>query len=167
MSDSMANFIPDSSSDTTAPDDVANFNATPGFGQIALSWTNPTDTDFACVMIRYRTDGTNPQDKDDGWLIPNGNDGKIAGSPSQNMSYVHSNLDSEKHYFYSAFTYDTSNNYSQTAHADAQPLPLPSHDPVIENFTADPTTLNNPGETTTFNVSATDPDGDSLHHRFR
>ena len=47
--------------DTTAPGDVANFNATPGPAQITLTWTNPTDTDFAGVMIRYRTDGTNPQ----------------------------------------------------------------------------------------------------------
>jgi len=51
-------------------------------------------------------------------------------------------------------------NYSQTAHADAQPLS--PNAPVIQSFTANPTTLNNSGETTTFNVSATDPDGDPL-----
>jgi hypothetical protein len=148
--------------DTTPPGDVSGFTATPGSGQITLTWTNPTDTDFAGAMIRYRTDGTYPQDKDDGSPIPNGNDGKISGSPNQNMSYVHTNLDPTTHYYYSAFSYDTSNNYSQTAHADAQPLPPSNHDPVIESFTAIPSSLNNPGETTTFNVSATDPDGDSL-----
>ena len=147
--------------DTTPPGDVTSFTATSGPGQITLTWTNPTDTDFAGVMLRYRTDGTYPQNKDDGSPIPNGNGGKIAGSPGQNMSYVHTNLDPETHYYYSAFSYDTSNNYSQTAHADAQPLSS-NNAPVIENFTANPTTLNNPGETTTFNVSATDPDGDSL-----
>jgi len=77
------------------------------------------------------------------------------------MSYVHSNLDPTKHYYYSAFSYDTSDNYSQTAYADAQPLP-PNRSPEIVSFTATPSTLNNPGETTTFNVSATDPDGDPL-----
>ena len=112
-------------------------------------------------MIRYRTDGTNPQNKDDGSPIPNGNDGKIAGSPGQNMSYVHTNLDPTKHYYYSAFSYDISNNYSQTAYADAQPL-SPNNAPVIQSFTGVPSSLNNPGESTTFNVSATDPDGDSL-----
>jgi hypothetical protein len=112
-------------------------------------------------MVRYSTDGTNPQNKYDGSPIPNGNDGKIAGSPDQNMSYVHTNLDSATHYYYSAFSYDTSNNYSQTAYADAQPLP-PNNAPVIQSFTGVPSSLNNPGETTTFNVSATDPDGDSL-----
>ena len=38
-----------------------------------------------------------------------------------------------------------------------QPPVIPS-----QGFTATPPSLNNPGETTTFNVSATDPDGDSL-----
>ena len=103
----------------------------------------------------------NPQNKYDGSSIPNGNDRKIAGSPGQNMSYVHTNLDPTKHYYYSAFSYDISNNYSQTAYADAQPL-SPNNAPVIQSFTATPSSLNNPGETTTFNVSATDPDGDAL-----
>ena len=111
-------------------------------------------------MIRYRTDGTNPQNKYDGSPIPNGNDGKIAGLPGQNMSYIHTNLDLTKHYYYSVFTYDTSNNYSQTAYADAQPFS--PNAPVIQSFTGVPSSLNNPGETINFNVSATDPDGDSL-----
>jgi hypothetical protein len=34
--------------------------------------------------------------------------------------------------------------------------------PTINSFTGVPSSLNNPGETTTFNVSATDPDGDAL-----
>jgi hypothetical protein len=34
--------------------------------------------------------------------------------------------------------------------------------PTINSFTSTPSSLNNPGETTTFNVSATDPDGDAL-----
>jgi PKD repeat protein len=70
-------------------------------------------------------------------------------------------INPDKHYHYSAFSYDTSNNYSQTAYADAQPL-SPNNAPVIQSFTSTPSGLNNPGETTTFNVSATDPDGDSL-----
>ena len=77
------------------------------------------DSDFAGVMIRFRTDGTYPQNTTDGSPIPNGNDGKIAGSPGQSMSYVHTSLDATKPYNYSAFSYDTSNNYSQTAHAFA------------------------------------------------
>ena len=151
-----------SGDDTTAPGDVSGFTATsgPDHNQITLAWTNPMDSDFAGVMIRYRTDGTYPQTKSDGLPVPYCNDGKIAGSPGQSMSYIYTNLDSTRHYYYSAFSYDTSNNYSQTAHADAQPLS--PNAPVIQSFTAIPSSLNNPGESTTFNVSATDPDGDSL-----
>jgi hypothetical protein len=50
---------------------------------------------------------------------------------------------------------------ARTAHADAQAL-SPNNAPVIQSFTGVPSSLNNPGETTTFNVSATDPDGDAL-----
>ena len=53
------------------------------------------------------------------------------------------------------------NQRPKTAYADAQPL-SPNNAPVIQSFTGVPSSLNNPGETITFNVSATDPDGDSL-----
>ena len=43
--------------------------------------------------------------------------------------------------------------------ADTTPV---NASPTINSFTAEPSPLNNPGETTTFNVSTTDPDGDSL-----
>ncbi len=147
--------------DVTPPGDVANLQAVPGPGKITFSWTNPTDSDFAGVMIRYRTDGTYPQDTNDGYAVPNGNNGKITGNPGQNMSYVHDNLDPTKHYYYSFFTYDTSGNYSHTAHVDVQPLPT-NHDPVINSFVVSPTSLNNPYETATFTASATDQDGDTL-----
>jgi hypothetical protein len=77
------------------------------------------------------------------------------------MSYVHTNLDPTKHYYYSAFSYDTSNNYSQTAYADAQPLSA-NNAPVIQSFAGVLSSLNNPGETTTFNISANRSGGDSL-----
>jgi hypothetical protein len=147
--------------DTTAPGDVIDFNGVSGHDQITLGWTNPTDSDFAGVMIRFRND-TYPQNTSDGLPIPNGNNGKIAGSPGQSMSYVHSNLDSTKSYYYSAFSYDTFNNYSQTAHVFAQPLPPDPNAPVINSFSATPSSLNNPGGATTFNCSATDPNGDPL-----
>jgi hypothetical protein len=148
--------------DSTPPGDVTDFSAVSGPDQITLGWTNPADSDFAGVMIRYRTEGTFPQNTADGFPIPIGNDGKIAGSPGLRMSYVHTNLDLTKSYHYSAFSYDKSNNFSQTAHAFAQPLSSDPDAPVISSFTATPSSLNNPGETTTFNCSATDPDGDTL-----
>ena len=85
--------------DTTAPCDVSGFTATSGPGQITLTWTNPMDTDFAGVMIRYRTDGTSPLNKDDGLPIPNGNDGKIPGQLNAPGSHVHTGLDSDLTYY--------------------------------------------------------------------
>ena len=43
--------------DSTAPGLVSSFTATPGNGQNVLTWTNPTDSDFAGVRIRYSTTG--------------------------------------------------------------------------------------------------------------
>jgi PKD repeat protein len=109
--------------DTIPPGDVSGFTATAGAGQVSLSWTNPTDSDFAGVMIRYRTDGTYPTNYTDGTAVPNGNGGKIPGQPNASGSYVHTGLDYNLTYYYSAFSYDTSGNYSDTAHASAKPLP--------------------------------------------
>ena len=112
-----------SNPDTTPPGDVTNASITRGPGKITLSWTNPTDSDFAGVMIRFRTDGAHPQSPSDGQPIPNGNNGRIPGNPGDSMSYEHNNLDPNLHYYYAIFTYDTSGNYSHTVFLDAQPLP--------------------------------------------
>ena len=52
--------------------------------------------------------------------------------------------------------------YGARLHAIASIYIVDGKVPPTIRFTADPAMLNNPGETTTFNVSATDPDGDSL-----
>ncbi len=103
-------------------ENVTNLQATLGHEKVTFTWTNPTDSDFARVMIRFRTDGT---------TVPNGNGGEIAGSPGQTGSYVHHNLDPTKRYYYSFFIYDTSGNYSHTVHIMVQQLAA-NHDPVIE-----------------------------------
>ena len=60
------------------------------------------------------------------------------------------------------------NSYGESGNSNevkwpSGPLPPPDNvPPTINSFTCTPSTLNNPGESTTFNVSATDPDGDSL-----
>lgn len=43
--------------DNTAPAEVTNLSATPGDGQIALTWTDPTDNDFTKVLITYTPGG--------------------------------------------------------------------------------------------------------------
>jgi Calx-beta domain/IPT/TIG domain/Cohesin domain len=102
--------------ETLPPGDVKNFTALPGNGQVTLSWTNPSDTDFSGVLIRYRTDGIFPVNKDNGTLVLN-----RPGLPNANESFLQSGLTNGTTYYYSAFTYDTSQNYSMTAHAQASP----------------------------------------------
>ncbi len=152
------------SQDTTPPGYITDLQATPRPEKVTFTWTNPTDDDFAGVMIRFRTDGTYPQDMNDGNAVPNGNDGKIAGSPGESGSYLHDNLDPTKKYYYSFFAYDTSGNYSHPVHIVVQPLAT-NHAPVISSFTVSPTSISNPYETATFTASATDPDGDTLTYK--
>jgi hypothetical protein len=106
-------------SDTTPPGDVQNFTALPGNSQVSLSWTNPSDSDFKGVMIRYRTDGVFPANKSDGILLVDRNE-----SPGSSDSFLHSGLKNGTTYSYSAFSYDGSQNYSTTAHAQATPNAL-------------------------------------------
>jgi len=159
-----SNEVAWTAADTTPPGDITDLQAAPGPAKVTFTWTNPTDDDFAGVMIRFRTDGTYPQDVNDGNAVPNGNNGKITGSPGESGSYLHDNLDPTKRYYYSFFTYDTSGNYSHTVHIMVQPLAT-NHAPVISSFTVSPTSINNPYETATFTASATDPDGDTLTYQ--
>jgi hypothetical protein len=46
--------------DTQPPGSVGQVLAVPGGGNVQLSWTNPSDADFAGVMITERTTGTKP-----------------------------------------------------------------------------------------------------------
>ena len=104
-----------STRDTTPPGDITNFTATAGDSQVTLSWTNPPDPDFAGVMIRFRTD-TWPTNYNDGQLVCN-----KAGSPGSSDNFVHTGLKNGTTYYYAAFTYDTSGNYSRTAKVSATP----------------------------------------------
>jgi len=107
------------SPDTTPPNDVTNFTAIPSNGRVSLSWTNPTDTDFKGVMVRYRTDGTHPTSKTDGVLATDRTG--VAGAKDY---FDHLSLTNGVTYYYSAFTYDATLNYSSTAHTQATPVSL-------------------------------------------
>ena len=103
--------------DTTPPNDVTNFTAIPGNGRVSLSWTNPADADFKGVMLRYRTDGLYPTSKTDGILAFD-----RLGVTGATEHFDHLSLLNGITYHYSAFTYDTVLNYSNTAHTQATPL---------------------------------------------
>jgi hypothetical protein len=112
-------FTTKSPTDTTPPKDVTSFTATASNGRVSLSWTNPTDADFKGVLLLYRTDGTYPTGKTDGVLAAD-----RTGVPGATDYFDHLSLTNGVTYYYSAFTYDTTLNYSSTAHTQATPISL-------------------------------------------
>lgn len=104
--------------DHTAPASATNFTATAYRNQINLSWTNPTDSDFAGSMIRYRTD-TYPTSPTDGILVCN-----KPNSPGSTDSFAHTDLLKLTTHYYSIFPYDRVTNYASPAQ-DSASLPIP------------------------------------------
>ncbi|MBI5071519.1 hypothetical protein HZB93_01305 [Candidatus Falkowbacteria bacterium] len=98
--------------DITPPTNVSDFLATvTPEKQIMLTWVNPTDPDFAGVLIRRSFTGY-PADPTDGDLVFNG----LADS------FLDTNItpaDYNRPIYYTAFAYDTSGNYAGGAIAQA------------------------------------------------
>ena len=115
-------FVPsEEDPDNVPPPDVSNFTDSAGDVSINLTWTNPTDFDFAGTMIRYSTESY-PLTRNDGIAVPNDNDGKFF-KPIDN--FLHSGLQNHTRYYYSSFACDEVPNYSEAAHASATPTPTP------------------------------------------
>ncbi len=97
--------------DTASPDEVSNFIAIGGDRQISLSWTNPTNEDFAGIKI-IRKSADNP----DGITVYTG----------IGVSYIDTNnLLNEIPYYYKAFSYDEDQNYSSGVWVYTTPILLP------------------------------------------
>ena len=98
--------------DRTPPTNVSNFLATATSDQkIMLTWVNPTNPDFAGVLIRRSLTGY-PVDPTDGDLVFDG----LADS------FLDTNItpaDYNRPIYYTAFAYDTSGNYAGGAIAQA------------------------------------------------
>ncbi len=101
------------SADTTAPADVEDFTANGAAASVVLSWTNPSDSDFAGVRIRFRTDDF-PSDINDGELL-----GDISGGPGAAMKMTHDGLAENVTYYYLAASYDGNGNFQTTVFASA------------------------------------------------
>jgi len=102
--------------DSAVPTDPMVLGAIPGDGQVALSWTNPTDVDFAGTMIRYRTDGTYPINNSDGIEVCN-----KTTFPGTSDTHTLTGLSNGTTCYFSAFTYDKDGNYSKAAQISATP----------------------------------------------
>ncbi len=107
--------------DTTAPNNVSNFEAIPENQQIVLQWQNPADSDFKIVRI-IRSEEFYPQNPWEGKLI----------YESSNSSFVDINLTNGKRYYYTAFSYDFAGNFSSGAVVSA--VPIAGEIPPIEEI---------------------------------
>ncbi len=104
--------------DTQAPDRVTNFMAIGMDGGVYLRWTNPSQPDFAGVMIRCKADGA-PTSPTDGELVC-----EVPGWADEHGYFIHQGLESGVTYHYAAFAYDGKPNYSAPATASAAPQAL-------------------------------------------
>ncbi len=87
--------------DTYPPNPVANLKAQPGDGVVNLTWSNPTNSDFSNVKILRKTGGWSTNEND-GTVVYNNN-----GTSHADNTVVNGTT-----YFYSAYAYDTANNYA-------------------------------------------------------
>ena len=83
------------------PAQVTGLTATPGDGRITLSWTNPTDIDFARVRVVYREDS-----------FPGGHDDGTEAYSGLLTSFTHEGLEDGVVYYYMVYACDHASNYS-------------------------------------------------------
>ena len=115
--------------DTSAPAPSPSFTAAAGNGQVSLAWTNPSDSDFAHVLIRYDL-STHPAGPTDGSPVENGGGGEFAGLPGSDSSFIHTGLTDSVTYYYSAFAFDQTGNGSAAIEAEATPADTEPPGPV-------------------------------------
>jgi hypothetical protein len=107
--------------DTMPPATVSSLQAVAGDEQVHLSWVNPGDQDFAKTVIRYSTSGY-PGTPVQGTAVENGFGGVFEGEPGATDSFTHEGLTNGTTYFYTAFAFDSSSNYSSGVITSATPF---------------------------------------------
>jgi len=89
--------------DKVPPHNITNFTCVTGDNKIILYWQNPTDPDWTGTIIRRKINSFPSNPTNDGLLIYNGT----------GISFVDTNVINGTNYFYTAFAYDRSFNYSK------------------------------------------------------
>lgn len=102
--------------DVTPPAAPTAFVATGSNQSNALTWTNPSSSDLARVIIRVRTDGVTPVSPVDGTAVLN-----QAATPSSAGNYLHTGLVNGTAYRYAIFAVDAVGNVSTKATATGTP----------------------------------------------
>lgn len=113
---------PSSSVDSIPLEDLTEFVATPGDGEVFLEWTAEGNSDLAGVLILSRDDGTFP-------AFPDEVDESTEESPDTVVVYdgtgnvvLDVGLLNGTTRYYTAFTYDNVSNYSSGVTASATPV---------------------------------------------
>ncbi|MDD2731998.1 MAG: hypothetical protein PHI53_02265 [Candidatus Pacebacteria bacterium] len=97
--------------DDIPPANIDNFTAVPSDRAITLNWNNPLDPDFSGVVI-VRSDKFYPSEISEGEKIYDG----------IGTSFKDQGLENGIRYYYTAFSYDSSGNYSSGAIVSEVPL---------------------------------------------
>jgi hypothetical protein len=120
--------------DTTPPDTLLSFSATPLDESVFMEWYVPMDPDLSGTLIMYKTSGF-PTGPEDGTPVENGASGEFPVGGGQ--SYTHTGLENGTTYYYAAFDYDASGNYSAALTDSATPFDGLAPGPV-SSFAAEP-----------------------------
>ena len=104
--------------DTTPPANVSDFKAFPSDKQITLTWEVPSDLDFEAVRI-VRSERFYPSDPWDGILVYD----------DKGTSLIDTGLKNGVRYYYTAFSYDKTGNYSSGAIVSG--VPWSEEEPII------------------------------------
>jgi hypothetical protein len=121
--------------DLTPPAEVSAFSATAKYSEVDLSWTNPTDADFAGVKV-VRKIGSYPVSVADGAIVYSGT----------GTSYDDTGLTNDTAYYYTAFSYDHIPNYASGTNATGTPS--------VPSLSQGEPDIYPPGKPTGFNASA-------------
>ena len=107
--------------DAAPPGSVTNLQASAGDKRADLSWTKPADSDLAGVILVRRTGQTPNAGPVDGVLYAVG--GSLGGGTlvykGTGTSYANTGLTNGETYYYEAWAYDTSLNYSRMSDSAA------------------------------------------------
>ncbi|MBI5229821.1 MAG: fibronectin type III domain-containing protein [Candidatus Magasanikbacteria bacterium] len=97
--------------DATPPANASQASIVIGNEKLTLQWKNPSDSDFAGVLIQ-RALFAAPQSLRDGQTVYNGNGSSLTDTGLQN----------DTTYYYTIFAYDSSENYASGVTVSAAPL---------------------------------------------
>ncbi|MFH2070296.1 MAG: fibronectin type III domain-containing protein [Elusimicrobiota bacterium] len=135
--DTTVSTLTSPTTDTTPPADVGSFDAvSQAVGNaIDLSWTNPADTDYTGVLVRYNTTSA-PANITDGIFLTT--------APVAQTSYSHTGLTNGTTYYYTAFAYDEVPNYAAGVSTSTYPKDstTPAQPTGFNGVAQSPTSIN-------------------------